>query len=260
MPHKTIIITGASGDLGYALATAYAKAGVRLGLLGRSKEKLQKTQQACECKGAVVESASIDVTNNKQLQQWIAHFNHHYPVDLLIANAGMTSSVGINGEAETWGMIDLVIDTNLKGVLSTIQPLILPMRTRKQGQIAIISSLSAYRGLPITPSYCASKAGIKAYGEALRGLLLKDKVRVSVICPGFIKSAMSDDFPGAKPFMISADKAAILIKKGLARNKACISFPFPLNIGTWLLALLPPSIADYILTKITYGCDRKGQG
>ncbi len=162
MPYKTIIITGASGDLGYALATTYAKTGIKLGLLGRSTAKLQKTQHACEQKGAVVESASIDVTDNKSLQQWIQQFNQQHPVDLLIANAGMTSSIGMNGEAEKWETINLVIDTNLKGILSTIQPLILPMRTRKKGQIAIVSSLAAYRGLPITPSYCASKAGIKS--------------------------------------------------------------------------------------------------
>jgi short-subunit dehydrogenase len=257
MPYKTIIITGASGDLGYALATAYAKTGVKLGLLGRNREKLQKTQQACEKKGATVESASIDVTHNKLLQQWIQQFNQQHPIDLLIANAGMTSSIGMNGEAEEWETINRVIDTNLKGILSTIQPLILPMRIRKQGQIAIVSSLAAYRGLPITPSYCASKAGIKSYGEALRGLLAKDNVQVSVICPGFIKSAMSDDFAGAKPFMISPEKAAIIIKNGLARNKACIAFPFPLSVGTQLLALLPATMADYILSKMTYGCDRK---
>jgi len=257
MPYKTIIITGASGDLGYALAIAYAKTGIKLGLLGRNTTKLQKTQHACEQKGAVVESACIDVTDNKSLQQWIQHFNQQHPVDLLIANAGMTSSIGMNGEAEKCETINLVIDTNLKGILSTIQPLILPMRTRKKGQIAIVSSLAAYRGLPITPSYCASKAGIKSYGEALRGLLVKDNVQVSVICPGFIKSAMSDNFFGAKPFMMSPEKAAIIIKKGLARNKACIAFPFPLSLGTQLLALLPATMADYILSKITYGRNRK---
>lgn len=257
MPYKTIVITGASGDLGYALATAYAKKGIKLGLLGRNIAKLQQTQQACEQKGAMVESASIDVTNDKALQHWIQQFNRHNPVDLLIANAGMTSSIGMNGEAEEWQTVSLVIDTNLKGILSTIQPLILPMRTRKKGQIAIVSSLAAYRGLPITPSYCASKAGIKSYGEALRGLLAKDNVQVSVICPGFIKSAMSDDFSGAKPFMMSAEKAAIIIKKGLAHNKACIAFPFLLSLGTQLLALLPALVADYILSKITYGSDRK---
>jgi short-subunit dehydrogenase len=257
MPYKAIIITGASGDLGYALAVAYAKKGVQLGLLGRNEKKLQKTQQACEQKGAIVESASINVTNDKPLQQWIARFNKHHPVDLLIANAGITSCIGINGEAEEWEVINLVLDTNLKGVLSTIQPLILPMRTRQQGQIAIVSSLAAYRGLPITPSYCASKAGIKAYGEALRGLLAKENIKVSVICPGFIKSTMSDHFPGAKPFIISPEKAAKVIKKGLASNKACISFPFPLNMGAWLLALLPSFLADYILVKMTYGHDRK---
>ena len=93
MPYKTIIITGASGNLGYALATAYADQQIRLGLLGRDKKKLQQVQYACEQKGAFVESASIDITNHTQLQQWISNFNQRYPVDLLIANAGMTSNL-----------------------------------------------------------------------------------------------------------------------------------------------------------------------
>lgn len=257
MPDKTIIITGASGDLGYALATAYASQQIRLGLLGRDKTKLQRVQQACEQKGALVEIATIDITNYTRLQQWILDFDQRYPVDLLIANAGITSHTGPNGEIEEWDMINAVIDTNLKGVLSSIQPLLLPMKKRQHGHIAIVSSLAAYYGLPVTPSYCASKAGIKVYGEALRGLLAQDNIKVSVICPGFIKSAMSDDFPAAKPFMMSAEKAATIIKKSLQRHKACISFPFPLNMGTWLLALLPAFISDYILAKMTYGRDRK---
>ena len=92
---------------------------------------------------------------------------------MLIANAGVTSSIGSNGEAESWDAIKDVLDVNLHGVIATIYPLIEPMRKRGEGQVAIVSSLAAYRGLPITPSYCASKAGIKVYGEALRGLVGK---------------------------------------------------------------------------------------
>jgi len=130
------------------------------------------------------------------------------------------------------------------------------MRQRKTGQIALVSSLAAYRGLPITPSYCASKAGVKVYGEALRGWLAPEGIKVSVICPGFVKSAMSDQFEGDKPFLMTADKAAIIIKKGLVSNKSRISFPFPLNLGTWFLTLLPASFADSILGWISYGAKR----
>ncbi len=255
-----ILITGASRGIGAALALEYANAGVLLGLLSRSISSLDPIDpivSACEQKGAQVICANIDVTDTEVLQQWIAGFNEQYPVDLLIANAGVTSSIGTKGEAESWSAISNVLDTNLHAVIATIYPLIEPMRQRRAGHIAIVSSLSAYRGLPITPSYCASKAGVKVYGEALRGWLAEEGVKVSVICPGFVKSAMSDQFMGDKPFMLSAEKAAVIIKRGLDKNKARISFPFPLNFGTWLLALLPAAFADRILSLLSYGANRE---
>lgn len=254
---KVILITGASGAIGKALAIAFAQSGVTLGLLARNKDKLERVAHLCEQQGAVAITTSIDVTHTKKLQQWITDFNQQYPVDLLIANAGVTSSIGHQGEAESWSAISHVLDTNLYGVIASIYPLIESMRQRQSGQIAIISSLAAYRGLPITPVYCASKAGIKVYGEALRGWLADDGVKVSVICPGFVKSAMSDQFLGSKPFMLTADKAARIIKKGLQANKARISFPFPLNLGSWFLMVLPAFIVDRILGWISYGAKRK---
>ena len=107
--------------------------------------------------------------------------------------------------------------------------------------------------MPITPAYCASKAAIKAYGEALRGWLADDGIKVSVIYPGFVESDMSNSFPGDKPMLISADKAADIIVKGLEKNKASISFPFPLNLGMWFLALLPDAFAKRIMTLFSYG-------
>jgi short-subunit dehydrogenase len=253
---KVILITGASGAIGEALAKTYARSGVTLGLLSRNKNKLENVAHLCEQQGALAITASIDVTNTERLQQWITDFNQQYPVDLLIANAGVTSSIGDQGEAESWDAISNVLDTNLYGVIASIYPLIESMRQRKSGQIAIISSLAAYRGLPITPAYCASKAGVKVYGEALRGWLAEEGIKVSVICPGFVKSAMSDQFSGDKPFMITADKAASIIRNGLKKNKARISFPFPLNLGTWFLTMLPAAFADRILGWISYGAKR----
>ena len=121
------------------------------------------------------------------------------------------------------------------------------MRQRKRGQIAFVSSLGAYRGLAISPSYCASKAGLKAYGEALRTLLKKDNIQVSVICPGFIDSDMSKRYHDNKPFMMSAQKSALKIKKGLQRNKANITFPYFLGLGMRLLTILPNGISEFFL-------------
>ncbi|TNF97853.1 MAG: SDR family NAD(P)-dependent oxidoreductase [Gammaproteobacteria bacterium] len=247
---KTIMITGATGDLGSALAILYAAPGVTLALTGRNPNKLQQIEQHCRELGAEVNSEALDITDLAAIEQWVTEFDAMQPVDLIIANAGTTNSIGSNGESETWIDIQRVIDTNVYGTLASITPLVNSMRDRKSGHIAIVSSLAGYIGMPITPIYSASKAAIKVYGEALRGSLASSGVNVSVICPGFVKSSMSDQYPGATPFMISAEKAAQIIRRGLTKNKACIAFPFPLNLGTWLLTILPASISGKILNHM----------
>ena len=110
--------------------------------------------------------------------------------------------------------------------------------------------------MPVTPAYCASKAAVKSYGEALRGWLAPEGIKDNIICPGFVNSDMSNSFSAPKPFMISADKAALIIKNGLRKNKAIISFPFPLNLGMWLLALLPFPLASFFLGLAGYNRPR----
>ena len=253
---KTILITGASSGIGSALAIAAANADTHLILLARNKDKLNQVKKTCEQKNAKADIYSIDVCEKEALQQLITNIDNKTPIDLIICNAGVTSSIGKNGEPESWDAIRNVIDTNLYGVLASLNPLISHMQSRKQGQIAIISSLGAYRGMPITPAYCASKAAVKSYGEALRGWLVEDGIKVSVVCPGFVESDLSAKFHGDKPFMISTEKAANIILKGLKKNKANISFPFPLNLGMWFLAILPSGISDWFMRLFSYGAKR----
>lgn len=253
---RNILITGASAGIGSALALRYATDSNRLILLARDEQKLANIKQQCQSKGTDVICHSIDVKDTQQLQTIIEEIDQQHPIDLVICNAGVTSSIGDNGEPETWDVICNVIDTNLYGVLATLNPLLSNMKQRKSGQIGIVSSLGAYRGMPITPVYCASKAAVKSYGEALRGWLIEDNIKVSVICPGFVESELSAQFYGDKPMMISATKAADLIHKGLQKNKANISFPFPLNLGMWFLAVLPARISDWFMRLFSYGAKR----
>jgi len=251
-----IVITGASSGIGFALAKLYARPNTTLGLIARNTGKLAQIESICREQGATVIKASLDVCDTEALKSWLLDFDRQNPINLLIANAGVTSIMPRNGEMESWDSICQVLNTNIYGVFNTVYPIIEPMRRRHQGQIAIISSLAAFRGLPITPTYCASKAAVKSYGEALQGYLQQDGVKLSVVCPGFVTTELSEQFPEPKLFIVSADKAARIIQRGLANNKTQISFPIHLALGMKLLALLPPGIANWILFALGYGVTR----
>lgn len=240
---RHILITGASGGIGAELAKAYAAPDTVLGLIGRNAGRLAAVATACEQQGAIVVQGLVDVTDLDALAEWIRAFDAEHPVDLAIANAGVTSSIGEGGEAESWEAVRQTFDVNLYGAVGTVFPLIEPMRARGSGQLVFVSSLAAYIGMPLTPSYSGSKAAVKVYGEALRGWLAPQGVKVSVVLPGFVASDMSDRFRGPKPFLISARRSAAIIRRGVAANRARIGFPFPLNLGVWLLSILPASLS-----------------
>jgi short-subunit dehydrogenase len=250
---QNILITGASGGIGAALAEAYAARTVTLALVGRDEGRLDKVARRCRELGAEVVTARLDVTDPDTLANWIADYDRAHPLDLLIANAGATSTIADEHASESWEAIRRVFDTNVTGVLATVYPAMEAMRARGRGQIALMSSLGAYVGMPISPAYNASKAAIKVWGEGLRGWLAPQGVGVTVILPGFVQSAMSDDYPGPRPFLVSAERAAAIIKAGLARNRARIAFPFPLALIMWFLALLPPDLSLALQRLFRFG-------
>lgn len=244
----TIVITGASSGLGAALALSYADKGIVLGLSGRNETRLHMIAEQCRDKGATVETALIDVTNTQAMQHWILDFDSRYPVDLCIANAGI--SAGSGGGSESIEQATRIFNINYFGVLHLVDPLIPLMRKRQYGQIALVSSIAGFRGLPTAPAYTVSKAALRYYGQALRAALYKDNVHVSIICPGFIKTPMTDINPFPMPFRVTAEYAADHIKRGLAKRKKLIAFPWPLLWMSRLQNMLPDFILHRIYAKI----------
>lgn len=244
----SILITGASSGLGRALAENYAKKNVRLFLVARNIRNLQEVQKICQNKGSEVEIAKIDVADKSSTCKWIADMNKKYQLNLVIANAGI--SAGSDGGVEDFDQVNRIFATNLGGVLNSIHPVIEDFCDRKSGQIVIISSLAGIRGLPSCPAYSASKAAVRFYGQALRGSLMKFGVKVNVVCPGYIKTPMTDvnDFP--MPFIMSADRAAKIIKHGIAKNKPLIAFPFIFYALIFVMSILPNGLADVIFSKL----------
>jgi short-subunit dehydrogenase len=239
---SNIVITGASSGLGAALAGAYAKPGVTLGLTGRNAPRLSAVASLCTGKGAAVETGIIDVRDREGMNRWLAAFNGAHPIDLLVANAGISVPPEEAGESEQ-GVRD-VLDVNVGGVLNSVLPVIPLMRKRKSGQIAVTSSLAGIRGMPSYPAYSASKVAVRAFGEALRGSLKPNGIEVSVICPGFIRTPMTDNNAFPMPLIMSAEKAADIIIKGLERNKPRIAFPLALYLPLLLLSFLPLRLTD----------------
>ena len=223
-----------------------------LHLHGRNVEKLQAISQLARAQGASVTESNFDVRDSAALRQWVQDCEQQGPLDLVISNAGMNIDTGPHETGENWEESEALMAVNLHASRVLVDAVLPAMRSRKAGQIALMSSLAGYFGLPVTPSYCASKAAIKAYSEALRGWLAKEGVRINVIMPGYVDSAMCQAMPGPKPFLMQPAKAAKIIRKRLARNQARISFPFPLNFGTWWLAVLPAALSIWIVGLMGY--------
>jgi short-subunit dehydrogenase len=250
--NRRILITGATGAIGGALAEAYALPGAELHLHGRNEAKLAAVSAHCVALGATVLTERFDLRDTAALRGWLDEVCTTQAPDLVIVNAGMNTDIGPTGAGEPWDEVEALLDINLKASIAMVHAVLPAMRRQGKGQIALVSSLAGYFGLPVTPSYCASKAAIKAYGEALRGWLAPEGIRINVIMPGYVESPMCNAMPGPKPFLWQPARAARFIQRGLAKDKARISFPFPLNFGSWLLAVLPAAISLRILGLLGY--------
>ena len=247
-----VLITGATGSIGQALARCYAEPGCTLILQGRNALRLQQIAEACQLKGARVITKQLDLTDNTALFEWINLLTKKETLDLVIINAGLNTHIGKNNELEPWDRVEELIHVNVLSTMAMVHAILPGMRVSGRGQIALMSSLAANFGLPVTPSYSASKAAIKVYGEALRGCLMPENIRVNVIMPGYVDSVICRQMPGPKPFVWTADKAAKRIQQGLKKDRPRICFPFLLSVGTWFLSVFPVSISLRILRWLKY--------
>lgn len=238
-----ILITGASSGIGEALAIYYAQHGGEvLFLSGRNAERLEKTAERCRSFGAEVYTKIIDVSRKDEMFQWIDDCNQKAELHLVFANAGVST-----GEENPENIYN-TFQTNVIGVLNTVTPISEIYKQRIGGEkiIAITASIAGYHGLPSCPSYSATKACVKAYGEALRGSLRPYGIQVNVICPGFVKSRITDKNTCPMPFFMSAEKAAEIIAMRIEKNVGLIAFPWPMRLATWGLSVLPNRLSDWI--------------
>lgn len=247
---KTVLITGASSGIGRSLALALAGRGERLVLGGRDPARLETVSAACAPMAGHCETAQIDVRDRAAMEDWVREADRRLGLDLVIANAGISAGTGGGPEGESTAQAEQIFEVNLTGLLNTIHPVLPLMRARGRGQIALMSSLAGFSGWPGAPAYSASKAAVRCYGEALRGWLAPEGIRVSTICPGFVSTAMADGNRFPMPFMMDADRAAALILKGLDANRTRIAFPWPTYVLAGLAGLMPGWMGPRVLGRL----------
>ncbi len=245
-PYRSILITGASSGIGTALALGFAAPGVELALGGRDQARLEHVAERCREAGGAVHSAQIDVTDRETMAAWLLEVDRAAPLDLVIANAGTAGPGGLGGPE----VARTIFAINLDGVVNTILPILPAMSARGRGQLALMSSLAGFCGLPSAPAYCASKAAVRVWGEGLRGRLGRQGIAVSVICPGFVRTPMTAGNRFPMPLIMTPERAAAIIRRGLVRRRARIAFPRPLYWGVRLLQALPAGVADRGLARV----------
>ena len=243
--YNHILITGASSGIGEALAIHYAKnKGCHmLSLCGRNAERLNAVAEKCRVEGVEVEAKILDITDAKATENWIKDTHKHHPLNLVFANAGVATT------QETSENIRRTFETNVMGVVNTVLPVLDLFKQNPQQEnrhIVILGSIAGYHGLPACPSYSASKAGVITWGKALRLRHKKDGIKISVVCPGFVRSRITDKNTCPMPFFMEADKAAEIIATRVEKNVGLIAFPWQMRFATWLGSILPNRLSDFI--------------
>src|SRR5262249_52840933 len=150
-------------------------------------------------KGAEVNEKTIDVTERDAMEKWLQQIDGERPIDLLIANAGISAGMGGSKEngvekgsaGENPAQVRRIFDVNVNGVFNTIEPILPRVAAGGQGHTPLLSPPPSFRGWPGAPAYAASKAAVRIYGEGLRGAIAGGGVNIHVICPGFVETRMT---------------------------------------------------------------------
>lgn len=234
---QTVVITGASSGIGRALALAAARQGARVAAIARRQELLARLAEEARSFGGMIAPAAADVTDRQATLHAIHSLQAQLgPADLLIANAGIARTTGaaqMNVPA-----VEEILRVNVLGCVYAIEAVLPGMMIRGRGHIVGVSSLAAFKGLPGSAAYCASKAALNTYLEALRIELRSHGVAVTAVCPGFIRTAMTARNP-RMPFLLEPDAAAERILRALRRRPAVYRFPWPMSLLMRLTAWVP---------------------
>jgi len=239
MSYTTALITGASSGMGRGLALALAKRGTKVYAAARRRPELESL--AKEAPG--IEILELDVADADHTEAVIREIDQSDPLDLVVANAGI--GIFTPGDRLVWKDAQKVLQVNVMGAIATLCAAAPGMVERGRGHLAGVSSLAAFRGLPQNAAYSASKAALSMFLESIRLDLAGTGVDVTAICPGFVRTPMTEGL-GKLPFIVDLDRAVDIIVAGLDAKEAVCAFPTVQAFPMRALGLLPPTVYDFV--------------
>jgi len=248
--NKVALITGASSGIGRAMAIELARRGAGVGLVARRREVLDEVVDEITAAGGRAHALPADVTHADQVRAAACELRRKFGyIDLLVANAGVggtTYAVDLSEQE-----VAQVIQVNVLGAVNSVTAVIPHMIQRGSGHVVAISSLAAYRGLPKSAAYCASKAGVSALFESLRIDLLKTGVDVTIIHPGFIKTPLTAGRL-RMPYLMELDDAVKKMIRAIEKRKKSYAFPWQLATIVRACMLLPIPLYDWIAARNSF--------
>jgi uncharacterized protein len=231
---STVLLTGATGGIGHAIARELHARGASLVLTGRRTDVLEPLAAELDAR-----AIAVDLSQASEVDRLVAESGE---VDILVANAALPASGRL--ETYTQEQIDRALNVNLRAPIVLAHALLPAMTVRGCGHLLFVSSLQGKAGTPDSSLYCASKFGIRGFASGLRADLHASGVGVSTVFPGFIRDAGLFADSGVKlPPGVGTrapEDVARAVIRAIERNRAEIDVaPLPLRAGTVFASLAP---------------------
>ena len=248
--NEKVFITGASSGIGEYIAYEYAKRGATIGLAARRQEKLTAVSDKCIELGGKTKIYTIDVSEEHATKSAVDDFViNNNGIDVIIANAGISGNVDI--ESGDPGHINKMLSTNILGVSNVVLPAIPKMKIQKSGKIVVVSSIAGFRPLPSRSSYSASKVAIRFMNTSWRYSLGQYGINFITICPGFIRTELTDKNKFKMPLLMDVDKFAKKMIWAIDKDKKLYIAPWQWRFLVPIIKIIPGWLISLVVYRNT---------
>jgi short-subunit dehydrogenase len=254
---KSVLLTGASSGIGFELSKKLSGKNCKIALLARSIDKIKDFALEYKTANNIILPVHCDVSKKEDVHSAVDKVIDYFGgIDIAILNSGTSERMNIENFSSETG--EDIIRVNLLGKIYFMEKLIPYFIQKRSGMIVGISSLADSRGFPRSAFYNSSKAGLTKLLESIRIELKKYDVKVITVRPGFVRTPMTQKNEFHMPLLMSADKAAEIIIRGIKKEKRKIQFPLLTVLSTRIIESMPDSWFEYFAGKHLEGLKKKG--